>query len=200
MRVAYCQGCFEKQIEIDRLKEENRQLKAALRYERRKATEGPFGSSTPSSKIPVKPNSAPDPQDKRGGAQPGHVGHGRRSWDRREADRVRVIEVGDTCPCCGGRLQDKRVRSRTVVDGHLVRRETVVYDLKRRWCPRCRKSFQARAPGSCPRVCTAITFSPMWRCSITSMVSPWGGWSGIAYETTSTSSRSSPCTTRGKPS
>jgi transposase len=149
--VAYCRGCFEKQVEIDRLKEENRRLEAALRYERRKATEGPFGSSTPSSKIPVKPNSAPDERDKRGGAKAGHVGHGRRAVRREEAERVEVIEVGDTCPCCGGGLEDKGARSRTVVDGRPAKTETVVYDLKRRWCPRCHKSFQARAPGVLPK-------------------------------------------------
>jgi transposase len=151
MRVAYCQGCFEKQVEIDRLKEENRRLKAALRYERRKATEGPFGSSTPSSKIPVKANSPPDERDRRGGAKAGHAGHGRRAARREEADRVEVIEVGDTCPCCGGGLEDKGARSRTVVEGRPPKTETVVYDLKRRWCPRCRKSFQARAPGVLPK-------------------------------------------------
>jgi transposase len=151
MRVAYCQGCFEKQVEIDQLKEENRRLKAQLRYERRKATEGPFGSSTPSSKIPVKPNSPPDQRDKRGGAKAGHVGHGRQALGPEEADRAEVIEVGDTCPCCGGTLENKGVRSRTVVDAQPLKKETVVYDLERRWCPRCRKSFQARAPGVLPK-------------------------------------------------
>ena len=147
----YCKGCLEKQVEIDRLKEENRRLKAELRYERRKATEGPFGSSTPSSKIPVKPNSPPDEREKRGGAKAGHVGHGRQALGPEEADRVEAIEVGDTCPCCGGGLEDKGVRSRTVVDGQPLRKKTVVYDLERRWCPRCRKSFQARAPGVLPK-------------------------------------------------
>ena len=48
----YCPGCFEKQSKIDQLLEENQRLRQKLRYEERKAKEGFFGSSTPSSKIP----------------------------------------------------------------------------------------------------------------------------------------------------
>ncbi len=151
MKLVYCPECLEKQREIDRLKEENRRLKERLRYQQRKATEGFFGSSTPPSKVPVKPNSLEECQDERGGAKPGHEGHGRQATSPNEADRVQAVEVEDTCPCCGGKLEDKGLRWRTVVDGEPLKKETVVYGLQRRWCSHCRKSFQARAPGVLPK-------------------------------------------------
>ena len=150
-RVVYCQGCLEKQRRIDELEEEVRRLKSQLRYQQRTATEGFFGSSTPSSKVPVKPNSLAERQEKRGGAKPGHVGHGREIVAEEEADQVEVVEMDDNCPCCGRRLEDKGVRLRTVIDGQPLKKEKVVYRLRRKWCPRCGRSFQARAPGVLPK-------------------------------------------------
>jgi len=142
--VVYCQGCLEKQRIIDRLEEENRRLKERLRYQERKATEGFFGCSTPSSKVPVKPNTLAERQAKRGGTKPGHVGHGRQAVAEEEADRVEEVEMDDTCPCCGGTLEDKGLRSRTVVDCQAVRTEKILYRLQRRWCP-------LRSPGGAAR-------------------------------------------------
>jgi hypothetical protein len=60
----YCRECFEKQREIDRLTEENVRLRGRLRYQERVSREeGFFGSSTPSSKIPVKANTDPPRRD-----------------------------------------------------------------------------------------------------------------------------------------
>lgn len=73
-----CMGCFRKQQEINRLQWENDQLKARLRTLERSATEGPFGASTPSSKVPIKPSALAERQARRGGRKPGHAGHGRR--------------------------------------------------------------------------------------------------------------------------
>jgi transposase len=151
MKLVYCPGCLEKQRRIDELEEEVRRLKAQLGYQQRTAAEGPFGSSTPSSRIPVKPNSSGERQEKRGGAKPGHEGHGRPTFDPQEADRLEGVEVADTCPCCGRRLEDKGVRWRTVIGGQPLKKENVVYALRRKWCSRCRKSFQARAPGVLPK-------------------------------------------------
>ena len=55
-----------------------------------------------------------------------------------EADRVEEVEMDDTCPCCGGTLEDKGLRARTVIDCDAVRTEKILYCLQRRWCPRCR--------------------------------------------------------------
>ncbi|MEJ7713848.1 MAG: hypothetical protein WKF84_29375 [Pyrinomonadaceae bacterium] len=53
-----CAACFDKQREIDRLREEVTRLKGMLRYRERQEQALPFASSTPSSKIPVKANTA----------------------------------------------------------------------------------------------------------------------------------------------
>ena len=54
----YCRECFEKQRQIDRLTQDNARLRVRLRYQERVSREeGFFGSSTPSAKLPVKPNS-----------------------------------------------------------------------------------------------------------------------------------------------
>lgn len=55
--VNLCEGCFEKQREIDRLREEVQRLKARLNQRERKQKEGVFGSSTPSSLKLLKANS-----------------------------------------------------------------------------------------------------------------------------------------------
>ena len=67
MGVAFCLGCFEKQQKIDALEEENKRLKAQLHYREENEKQGFFGSSTPSSQKPVKPNSEQEDQAKRGG-------------------------------------------------------------------------------------------------------------------------------------
>lgn len=46
--MGFCEGCFLKQQEIDRLKEEIQSLKAKLKYRAEREKEGYFGSSTPS--------------------------------------------------------------------------------------------------------------------------------------------------------
>ncbi len=62
--MTYCKQCLAKQQKINELEEEITSLKSKLRYQERTAKEGFFGSSTPSSKVPVKPNSSTG--DKRG--------------------------------------------------------------------------------------------------------------------------------------
>lgn len=76
--MTYSKQCLEKQRRINELQEQLLQLKAKLRYQERTAREGLFGSSTPSSKLPIKPNSPKKdhPLD-RGGGKVGHKGHGR---------------------------------------------------------------------------------------------------------------------------
>ncbi|MFH1867619.1 MAG: hypothetical protein ABH843_01490 [Candidatus Omnitrophota bacterium] len=53
---AYCEGCFQKQCEIDRLRERLKSADAKLKYRDEKDNQPFFGSSTPSSKLPVKEN------------------------------------------------------------------------------------------------------------------------------------------------
>jgi len=147
----FCPGCFEKQAKIDQLLEENARLKQKLRYEERKAKEGFFGSATPSSKIPCKKNRPEERKPK--GAKPGHRGVGRQGFAATEADQVVSLSPeGDSlCPHCGGTLEDKGVEERLVMESQPLQAQRVIYRLAKKYCPRCRKVFQARAPGVLPK-------------------------------------------------
>ena len=145
--MTYCKQCLEKQQEINELQEELVLLKAKLRYQQRTVKEGFFGSSTPSAKVPVKPNSSAAHKRNRGGGKPGHKGHGRSSIRHEDADKVETIGVDNTCPDCGGILEEKGSRTRAVIDCQPVRMKKIVYHLQRKRCPKCKKLISARAPG-----------------------------------------------------
>jgi transposase len=145
--MTYCKQCLEKQRKIDELQEQIVLLQSKLRYQERTAEEGFFGSSTPSSQIPIKPNRSAEEPRRQGGGKVGHRGHGRGRTSPDEADRVERIGVGDVCPDCGGPLEAKGSKSRTVIDCQPVRIQTVVYRLERKRCPRCKRLFTARPPG-----------------------------------------------------
>lgn len=151
MTVNSCSSCLEKQRRIDQLQEEVRSLQAKLRYQERPAQQGPFGSSTPSAQIPHKPNTAEEQRAKKGGARPNHVGHGRRAVPPGGADRIEAVPLGPACPYCGGPLQHKDFRNRSVIDTPLQRGQHILYRLQRKYCPRCDKVVQARAPAVLPR-------------------------------------------------
>jgi len=148
-----CEGCLNKQRKIDELTEENQRLKAKLGYLKRKEQQGYFGSSTPSSKVPVKANATEDNQGKRGGAKPGHRGHGRNAFAEADAQRVVAVQspLGDHCPECGGPLENKGTRSHSVIDMPAVKAQRVVYRLAKQYCPHCNRSFQASPPGVLPK-------------------------------------------------
>lgn len=145
--MTYCRQCLEKERKIAELQEDIVSLKAKLRYQERTAKEGFFGSSTPSSKLPVKPNSAAEHQRNQGGGRVGHKGHGRAGICELDADKVERIVVADTCPDCGGVLVDKGFRSRAVMDCQPVKVKKVAYQLQRKYCPKCRTLISARPPG-----------------------------------------------------
>jgi len=149
--MTFCEECFNKQRKIDQLEENIVLLKAKLKRQERTAKEGLFGSSTPSSKKPVKPNTNDDDNRRSGGGRPGHKGHGRSSISEQEADRVELIETGNTCPDCGGRLEYKDTKERTVIDCEPLRMQKILYRLEHKRCPRCKKTIRARPPGVLPR-------------------------------------------------
>jgi len=151
MRRAFCEGCLEKQRRIDALLAENQRLKGQLRYRERQATEGFFGSSTPSAHRPVKANSAPEQLGRKGGAPPGHAGHGRAAFDATTAARVIDVPVAPRCPACGGALEAKGARPRSVLDIAPPHPEPLLYRLHRGYCPRCRRAVQAPAPAVLPQ-------------------------------------------------
>jgi transposase len=138
-------------MEIDRLKQEVHRLKAQQRYQDRKGTEAPFGSSTPSAKIPIKPNSLEENQNKKGGAKQGHVGHGRRPPAPPDITRTEQVMAPEVCPECGSKLSSKGFKKRTVIEVVPVRKEIITYELEQCDCPRCHRTFSARAPGVFPK-------------------------------------------------
>ena len=142
---------MEKQIKIDRLEEEVQRLRSKVRYEERKATEGPFGSSTPSSKVPLKANSLEENQARKGGAKPGHPGHGRHACHEEEADQIIPVHLPETCPDCGTSLENRGVKRRTVIDAQPLKsqKQLLLLDVKR--CPKCRHILRATAPGVPPK-------------------------------------------------
>jgi transposase len=146
-----CEGCLEKQQKIDRLEEQNQRLRQQLRRQQRKAGEGPFGSSTPSAKIPLKANTPEQERAKPGGARLKHAGHGRRAVDAATADRIEEVCVGPSCPHCGDPLEKKGFRDRSVLDSRPMCAERILYRLERTYCRRCNKTVQARAPGVLPK-------------------------------------------------
>jgi transposase len=148
-----CPECLKKQREIDALKEENQRLKQKLRYQERKTQEGFFGSSTPSSKIPLKPNRADKEERKPKGARPGHIGRGRPGADFVQGEHVTTVvpSIGDFCPQCGSPFVDKGYTERLVMESRPLRAEPLLYWLPKRYCPKCRRIFQPSAPGVLPK-------------------------------------------------
>ena len=151
MAINDCPLCLEKQREIDDLREENMSLRAALRRERRKMEDGAFGASTPSSKIPIKPNSQ-EREKKPKGARPGHRGNGRKSHEAESVDRIVAIQSDiDLCPKCGGPLETKGIAKRSVLDMPSGKSEKVLFHLPKAHCYKCGRSFTAPVPGVLPR-------------------------------------------------
>lgn len=146
-----CEGCLEKQREIDRLKEELQQLRVKLSAKKRKDQEGVFGSSTPSSQLPVKANATAEQALKRGGAKPGHPGNGRQKHQQENVDQVRTVHVEPVCPECSGLMPEKDYRERSVLDIDPIRVLQVRYRLQRRACPHCKRIVTAQTGDVLPR-------------------------------------------------
>lgn len=147
-----CPSCLDKQRKIDRLTEENQRLRSLLNQRQRQAASDPFSSSTPSSKIVIKANTTIEQTRKKGGAQAGHVGHGRTITSATDATRVCAVEVESThCSECGSLLTEKGWRERTVWDCQLVIVEKIVYRVQKKHCRKCRRTIQAPTPSVLPK-------------------------------------------------
>lgn len=150
--MSFCKHCFEKQMEIDRLEDEVKRLKSLLRYKERTAREGVFGSSTPSSQKPFKPNATEDKHNKHGGAKAGHNGYGRKSIDKKEADRIIAVLANEVCSECGGRIKYRKgSRGRTVIDIEPIKLNRVYYDVHKGECEKCGRIYQGKVPGVMPK-------------------------------------------------
>jgi len=149
-----CKECFQKGLEIEKLKEEIKRLKQQVSQARKKAlSEGAFGTSTPSSKIPVKRNSTEEDREKRGGARLGHRGHGRSSVNEKEADRI--VDLGKAsqshCPDCQLKLHSRGMKRRTVIEVTPRETERVLYQYRQSVCPGCSKTVIQKPPGVFPK-------------------------------------------------
>lgn len=151
--MTYCKECFEKQKKIDYLQDELKRVKGLLRYQERTAKEGIFGSSTPSSKKPFKTNANEETRGKQGGAVTGHTGHGRKSFDKSEADKVLETNLFEICTDCGGKIIKCRrgKKSRTVVDIKPVKLEKIYYDVSIGKCEKCGRIYRGKIPGVLPK-------------------------------------------------
>lgn len=145
----FCAGCFEKQQKIDRLQGEVANLRQKLRYREKKAQEGYFGSSTPSSKKPIKPNSGAGKQKRKSGAKAGHKGYGRKGFTPETADRVIRVPVPGLS-LCGEETADLGTKRRSVLDLPPIQTEKLLYLLERRRGVSTGKEYRARAPGVLP--------------------------------------------------
>jgi len=150
MAINGCPECLTKQREIDRLTEEVQRLRQKLRYRERREKEGFFGSSTPSSKVPVKADT-PAREKKKPGAREGHEGHGRAAFSEADADRVIEVAPPARCPSCGSGLAEKGRERRLVLESRPLAAERIVYRLPRMVCRHCGRTIRAQAPGVLPR-------------------------------------------------
>lgn len=131
-----------KDREIARLKAENEKLKARqCGGKADPAKTRLFGSSTPSSLIPIKENSTEEARRRIGGRPKGHVGCGRK--DIPSPDE-RIDLPYPVCPINHAELTHFQVRTRTVVHSVPARCITRQYTIYRAWCPVCSTSSARR--------------------------------------------------------
>lgn len=148
-----CESCFEKQRIIDRQFEEIQQLKQKLQVNQRKSKAGFFGSSTPSSQIPVKANSLAENQAKKGGGQVGHAGVGRQIFSSSEADETRIAKVSARiCADCECHLNRQSSNERAIYELCREQLQKVYYELERKVCPKCRRIVSGKVANAFARM------------------------------------------------
>lgn len=149
--VNLCEGCFEKQRTIDRQFEEIQQLKQKLNANQRRLKDGFFGSSTPSSKVPLKANSLAENQLKKGGAKVGHQGFGRQVFTFEQADEVRISEVAEeNCQVCECQLVSQSSNERAIYDLQREKIRRIYYKIRRKRCPICQKTVAGKIENAMP--------------------------------------------------
>ena len=135
--------------ECERLKAENERLKAE--QSGGAAATPPFGSSTPSSRIPLKANSTEENRARAGGRPAGHAGCGRKSVAPEDADE-RVDLPLPVCPVTHETLTDVcATTTRTVYHTVPARVVKQVFTRYRCWCPTCGEYHESEVPGVMPR-------------------------------------------------
>lgn len=145
--INYCKDCFSKQQSIDRLTQENQHLKQQLNYRQKQDKAGFFGSSTSSAKKPFKENSLASNQAKKGGAKPGHQGHGRKRIVEGACDESIDLSLAiQHCLECGGTLKRHGTILKGFIDSVLMKAKKVLYYCEKKVCTQCGKTFEAKPP------------------------------------------------------
>ena len=150
--VNLCEGCLQKQLIIDRQKQEILALKQKLKLNEKRLKEGFFGSSTPSSQLPVKTNSLSENQAKRGGAQPGHPPNKRQAFTLEQADEVHLAPVEEqTCPSCQSHLVSHTANERAIYDLQQEQLRKLFYQIERKRCPQCQNLLSGKVRNAFPK-------------------------------------------------
>lgn len=140
-----CSKCLEKDIKIFDLTQEIKRLKSIIQSQERKQKEGVFGSSTPSSKIPIKENTKVNKLNKNGGGKKGHKGHGRKKVSEEDADKIEYLYTEKMlCPECNSELEKKGYQDRTIIDSENQKPKKILYKCEKKRCPKCNKIYQEK--------------------------------------------------------
>lgn len=139
-----CKGCFEKDLQLQELKEELKRVKDKLRRSGKEATWNDVENEPhmPSSRRLYKKKATEENRKKKGGAQLGHKGHGRKKGSIEDERKAEEMNHCQTCPDCNVALSTKDTKTRTVVEVTEIKAKRRVWALKRGQCPRCRKVYQ----------------------------------------------------------
>jgi transposase len=150
--VNLCEGCLQKQLIIDRQKQEILALKQKLNLQDKRLKEGFFGSSTPSSQLPVKENSLAQNQAKRGGAQPGHPPNKRQAFTPEQAHEIRLLPIEEqSCPSCQSHLVIHSSNQRAIYDLQQEQLRKLFYQLERKRCSHCQTILSAKVLDAFPK-------------------------------------------------
>ena len=154
-----CRNCLRHLRERDealrrakKLERENRDLREKLNRANRTIHEPPFGSSTPSARQPLKPNTTEERQARKGGAKPGHKGRGRGKQTHRPQRPPETVRVPELCPHCASKLEAASTQPRTLVGCEPPQTFTRTVNLQEAWCPCCGRTTRTQAPGAFPRL------------------------------------------------
>jgi len=140
-----CKLCFDKKLELDRLREENHALKLELRRVQQKEVI-PLGAHSPSSQKIFKKKSSPEKKALKGGATVGHKGSGRRRVDISSADTIQKVSAPEHCVDCQSELSSHGFRERSVYDVLESDIKKTIYQVERKRCPSCSKVHEAKLP------------------------------------------------------
>lgn len=131
------------------LKSERRKVRILEKQlNRRTGKEGYFGLATPSALRINKPSATAANQAKKGGAEIGHKGHGRKDFTGDEADEVvRVEGVPPPCPCGAGDWVPSGFREHCVIERIPERKIRRFFLKAESTCSACGQTGAVQTPG-----------------------------------------------------